>query len=114
MFGIVWIVTSVVVGSKWASCVNVYLLVLSDSFLLLLDPLEFYSVRAVSSRDNVAFWPILTANLTARPRWFVNESARRTRPTLRTKKNCFKFLQTSFLIIIFVVKHIHSGLLLIT
>lgn len=96
MCGIVWTATAVVVCSKCAVCVNLYLLVLSDSFLLLLDPLEFYSVRAVSPRNNVAFWAVCTANLTARPRWFVNESARRTRPTLRTKISCFHFMLNSF------------------
>lgn len=118
MCGIVWKATAAVVCSKCTSCVYLYLLVLSDSFLLLLDPLEFYSVRAVSPGDNVALWAVGTANLTARARWFVNESARRTRPTLRTKISCFHFLLTSFLIIIIifvvVVKHLRSGLLVIT
>lgn len=59
-----------------------YLLVLSDSLLLLLDPSEFQCIRSVSPRDNVVLRAVCTADLTARPRWFVYVSAGRARPTL--------------------------------
>lgn len=98
-------------------CVYLYLLVLLDSFLLLLDPLQFHSVRPVSPGDNVALGAVCTANLTARPCWFVNESARRTRPTLRTKTSCFSYLADQLFIMIsstLVAKQLHSGLLHLT
>lgn len=60
-----------------------YLLVLSDSLLLLLDASEFQCVWSVSARDDVAVRAVCTADLTARPGGFVDVSARRTRPTLR-------------------------------
>lgn len=59
-----------------------YLLILSDSLLLLLDSSEFQCIRSVSSWDDIVLRPVCAADLTARPCGFVYVSARRARPTL--------------------------------
>lgn len=64
-------------------CAFLYLLILSDSLLLLLDSSEFQCVRSVPSWDDIVLRPVCAADLTARPCGFVYVSARRARPTLR-------------------------------
>lgn len=66
-------------------CVFSYLLVLSDSLLLLLDAPEFQCVGPVSPRDAVALGAVRAADLTPRPRRLVDVRAGRARPTLRHK-----------------------------
>ncbi len=74
-----------------------YLLVLSDSLLLLLDPPEFQCVWLVSPRDDVVLRAVCAADLTARPCRFVNVSARGARPTLRHRV-VLLFFSSSFLL----------------
>lgn len=66
-----------------------YLLVLSDSLLLLLDPPELQCVRLVSTWDDVGLRAICAADLTTRPCRFIYVGARGARPTLKTKSSIF-------------------------
>lgn len=67
--------------------VSVYLLVLSDRLLLLLDASELQVVGPVPPRNHVSLRAVGAADLAARTRGFVDVGAGRTRPTLRGGTN---------------------------
>lgn len=60
-----------------------YLLVLSDSFFLLLYAVKLQRVWFVAPRNSIALWTVCTADLTARPCGLVYVRARGAGPTLR-------------------------------